>query len=71
MLFDRPNTVDNVMAGTLLFSDGSSVAVGTLPNDGTAISVLFPARTVVWMRFRVDQAVGSNIGLAELQAYGQ
>ncbi len=28
VLFDRPNLTDNILGGTLLFSDGSSVVVG-------------------------------------------
>jgi hypothetical protein len=69
-LHDRPNAVDRVQAGTLLFSDGTSVAVGMLPNDGTGLSVTFTSRVVTWVRFRVDQAVGSNIGLAEIELWG-
>ena len=69
ILYDRPNLTDNVTSGTLLFSDGSSVAVGALPNNGAAYNVLFPSRTVTWVKFRVDTAVGLNIGLAEFQVY--
>jgi hypothetical protein len=69
-LYDRPNSTDNVLAGTLLFSDGTSVAVGQLPNDGTGLNVPFPSRSVAWVRFRVDNAVGSAIGLSEIEAYG-
>ena len=54
-LYDRPNLTDNVLAGTLTFSDGSSLAVGQLPNDGSALSTSFPARTITWVRFLVDQ----------------
>jgi LmbE family N-acetylglucosaminyl deacetylase len=68
-LYDRPNLTDNVLAGTLVFSDGSRVSVGQLPNDGTGLAVSFPVRSVTWIRFNVDQAVGSNIGLAEFEVY--
>src|SRR5207237_3324921 len=33
ILYDRPNLTDNVKSGTLLFSDGTSLSVGQLPND--------------------------------------
>jgi hypothetical protein len=69
ILYDRPNLTDNVQSGTLLFSDGSSIAVGTLPNAGTGLPVTFAAKTVSWVRFRVDAAAGSNIGLAEIQVF--
>lgn len=70
-LFDRPNLNDQAIAGTLLFSDGSSLAVGSLPNDGSAYSVSFTSKTVTWVKFRIDQVSGTtaNIGLAEFEVY--
>ena len=68
-LYDRPNLVDNILKGTLLFSNGTSVPVGALPADGSGLTVKFSSRKVTWIRFRVDQAEGSNIGLAELQVW--
>lgn len=71
VLYDRPNLSDRVTAGTLLFSDGSSVAVGALPDDGSAFVVSFTPRRVTSLRFRVDSVspTTSNVGLAELQAF--
>ncbi|WP_216093144.1 hypothetical protein, partial [Curtobacterium sp. UCD-KPL2560] len=70
-LADRPNTDDRVTGGTLTFSDGSSVAVPALPDDGTVTSVAFAARQVTWMRFTVTGVSGTtkNTGLAELRAW--
>jgi hypothetical protein len=70
-LYDRPNTSDHITAATLLFSDGSSVAVGALPNNGALLEVTFAARTVRWVRLRVDAAAASTgrVGLAEIQVY--
>ncbi|MBI1890511.1 MAG: DUF3472 domain-containing protein [Burkholderiales bacterium] len=68
ILYDRPNTNDQVLAGTLSFSDGSSVAVGALPNDGSGLKVAFTARSITWIKFRIDQANGL-VGLAEFEAY--
>ena len=72
-LHDRPNLVDQVLAGTLLFSDGSSVAVGALNNDSAAFDVTFQPRSVTWIRFRVDavRSGTSNIGLAEILVFPQ
>jgi len=70
-LYDRPNPADHVQGGTLRFSDGSSVTVPTLNNDGSATVVTFPARTVTSVRFTTT-AVSSttqNVGLAEFEAY--
>lgn len=70
VLYDRPNLTDNITSGTLSFSDGSSVPVGQLPNDGSPLTVTFSARSVTWMRFTVNTAVGLNIGLAEIAVIG-
>jgi LmbE family N-acetylglucosaminyl deacetylase len=70
VLYDRPNLTDNVTSATLSFSDGSTVPVGTLPNDGSPLAVSFPSKTVTWMTFTVNTAVGQNIGLAEIAVIG-
>jgi len=41
VLYDRPNATDQITGGTLTFSDGSSVAVGSLANDGSPVTVAF------------------------------
>ena len=69
ILHDRPNVWDNVLAGTIQFSDGSSINVGQLPNDGTGLVITFSSRTVSWVQFNITNAVGYNIGLAEFEAY--
>jgi hypothetical protein len=68
-LFDRPNADDNVLSGTLTFSDGSSVSVGALTNSGAAVPVSFTARSVTWVRFTVNSVSGNtyNVGLAEFE----
>jgi hypothetical protein len=70
-LNDRPNLNDQVTAGTITFSDGSTLTVGALPNDGSPLTVTFPAKTVTSLKFTVT-AVSSttqNVGLAEIQAF--
>jgi hypothetical protein len=69
-LHDRPHPVENIQAGSLTFSDGSTVAVGMLPNDGTGLLVPFSPKTVTWVQFTVLQAVGVNIGLSEIEVVG-
>ena len=68
-LYDRPNLADRVLAGTLTFSDGSSVKVGPLPNAGSAHEIRFPEKTVTWVRFTIDRAQGKNSGLSELEVF--
>lgn len=72
VLFDRTNSDDQVTAGTLVFSDGSSVAVPRLDNSGAATTISFSARTVTSVRLTITSVSRStrNIGLAEVQAWG-
>ncbi len=78
VLYDRPNTDDQATAGTLTFSDGSSVPVGTLTNTGptagtaAAVPVSFAPKNVTWVRYTVTSvsATTHNVGLAEIEAWG-
>ena len=69
-LYDRPNPLDQVIAGIITFSDGTSINVGQLPNDMTMSELQFPAKTITSLRFTVTEVSGStgNIGLAEIEA---
>src|SRR5882762_4559245 len=69
-LHDRPHWAENVLAGTLSFSDGTSIAVGALPSDGKVLPVTFSPKTVTWVRFTIDQAEGTGAGLSEIQVLG-
>jgi LmbE family N-acetylglucosaminyl deacetylase len=69
-LYDRPLGEENVLAGTLSFSDGTSIAVGALPTDGKVMPVTFAPKTVTWVRFTVTQAEGTATGLSEIQVLG-
>ena len=72
-LFDRPNThSDQVTAGTLTFSDGSTINVGKLPDDASsAKEITFPPKEVTWLKFLVTSVKPEtqNIGLAEIAVF--
>jgi hypothetical protein len=71
-LFDRPNNLDQVTAGTITFSDGTSIRTGALDDSaGQGLDVRFPARHVTWLRFTVTSVKpGSpNIGLSEIGVF--
>lgn len=70
-LFDRPNLNENILTGTLIFSDGSTVPIGSLPNNGTGLTITFGTKFVNSVTFVVDVANGTNIGLAEFEVYGR
>ena len=72
LLFDRPNVIDQIIAGELEFSDGSKISVEELPNDAVlGREVKFPTRKVDWVKFIVtDVKEGSpNIGLSEMAVF--
>lgn len=71
VLFDRPNSDDQITGATLTFSDGTSVPVSALNNNGTASAVTFSARTVTSVRLTVTAVSANthNIGLTEFQAF--
>lgn len=72
VIYDRPNLADQVLGGTLTFSDGSVVSVGALPNDGAPLVVDFSEREATSVLFTISSVSGStgNVGLAELEAWG-
>ncbi|EPD52052.1 hypothetical protein HMPREF1210_01405 [Paenisporosarcina sp. HGH0030] len=65
--YDRPYLADWAPGGTLTFSDGSTVTVSGIPNDGSAYSVTFPDKTVTWVKFQVSGGSGPNVGLSEMK----
>jgi LmbE family N-acetylglucosaminyl deacetylase len=71
-LYDRPNPNDQILSGTLSFSDGSSLDVGGVPNGATPFDVVFPQKSVTWVRFTVNSVSPTtvNIGLAEIKVFG-
>jgi LmbE family N-acetylglucosaminyl deacetylase len=73
VLYDRPSMDDRITAGTLSFSDGSTVPVGALANGGAPVEIRFPARNVSSLTFAVTAVSGTsaNIGLAEIRAYAE
>ncbi len=71
-LFDRPNPNDHILSGVLLFSDGSTIRVGELPNDARSCKELsFAPKTVTWVVFVVDTVSKetANAGLAEMAVF--
>ena len=69
LLFDRPNLTDQITAGTVEFSDGTTLPVGALPNDAsTPFALKFPAKTITWLKFTVTavKPETQNSGLAEI-----
>ena len=72
ILYDRPNLNDQITGGTIQFSDGSTITVGSLNNDGSPTPFLFPAKTTTSLQLNITAVSGTtqNVGLAEFQVYG-
>ena len=72
-LYDRPNSNDQITAGTVMFSDGTSIATGSLNNNGTATTLTFPVKTITSVRLNITgvSSTSKNIGLSEIQVYEQ
>ena len=71
-LFDRPNALDQITAGTIEFSDGSKVEVGALPDDARqGIELRFPAKKINALTFTVTGTKPGcqNIGLSEIGVF--
>jgi predicted alpha-1,2-mannosidase len=73
VLYDRPGLDEHTAGGTLIFSDGSEIPVTEISNDGAPKTIRFEPKTVKWVRFKVMDGVGFNLGLSEIEifpAYG-
>ncbi len=69
-LYDRPNLTDNTTRSLLTFSDGTSIEVDALPNDGeTPYEVRFSAKTVDWVEWKALEVRGENAGLSEIAVF--
>jgi hypothetical protein len=71
VLYDRPNTNDQITAGTITFSDGSSISIGSLNNGGSAKQYTFTTKKITSLKLTVTRvsSTSANIGLAEIQVY--
>ena len=69
ILYDRPVMEAHVAGGVLHFSDGSTINVWGMANDGTPKEIEFESRKVEWVRFEVTDAAGTQVGLSEIEVF--
>lgn len=69
ILYDRPISQSHIAGGTLYFSDGTSIFVNQIPNNGVAKAVNFPSKKVTWVKFETTDGDGLNIGLSEIEVF--
>ena len=68
VLYDRPNANDQITGGNITFSDGTTVSVGSLPNDGSAYTLTFAAKTVTSLQLNIT-SVSSTVGTSASPRY--
>ena len=71
VLYDRPNSDDQITAANLVFSDGTSIATDSLNNNGTATILNFSPKTITSVRLNITgtSSTTKNIGLSEIQVF--
>lgn len=69
IIYDRDTEECQILRGTLLFSDGSSVEIKDFSNSIFGKTIFFPQKTVTWVTFQITESRGVNIGLAEIEVY--
>lgn len=73
-LFDRPNLSDHITKASLVFSNGTSIPVGPLPNDGRPLNIeLEEPVKANWVKLEVVEVSESttSVGLAEMEVRGE
>jgi hypothetical protein len=72
VLYDRPDLSSRILQGNLRFDDGSSVAIGSLSNDGTGKVIRLPqAKVTRSVKLTVTSATGQATGLSEVEVFGR
>jgi len=69
VLYDRPAQAEHTAGGILEFSDGSMIRVFALPNDGSPKQLRFAPKRIEWLRFKVTDGLGVNLGLSEIEVF--
>ena len=71
-LFDRPSPIDRITSAMLVFSDGTTIPVGALPDDAKkGIEVKFEPKTVKWLALFITgvSPTTQNVGLSEIAVF--
>lgn len=71
IIYDRPDNGSHIAGGILRFDDGHEIRVLEIPADGSPRKVEFAPRTVSSVQFEVTDGDGPNLGLSEIEVYGE
>lgn len=67
VLHDDPSE-NNVLSGTLSFSDGTVIPIDDLPDNGSKYTVEVSLDDISWIRFTIEEFTG-KASLAEIEVY--
>lgn len=71
-LYDNPDQNSNIVSGTLIFSDGSTLKTGPLCKKGSKTNINFYQKNnITSFTFQIDSFVGIHPGLTEIEANGK
>ena len=72
VLYDRPNTGDQILSATLSFSDGSISWTEALDNQGGPTEYIFNSKIITSLTLSVFKVSGStsSVGLSEIEIFG-
>jgi LmbE family N-acetylglucosaminyl deacetylase len=73
VLYDRPNSDDQITGANLIFSDGSVISAGGLNNNGSPVTINFAPKTITSVRLNITSVSSTtiNVGLSEIQVFQQ
>ncbi|MCI1648194.1 MAG: GH92 family glycosyl hydrolase [Bacteroides sp.] len=69
ILYDRASEESHTAGGTLIFSDGSTITVNQIADNGAPKVIEFSPKKIQWLRFQVTDGEGMNLGLSEIEVY--
>lgn len=69
VLFDRPTLKEHIATCKLIFSDGSTLWLNEIPNDGAGKAIQFPVKTISWIKIVVTDGKGRDLGFSEVEVY--
>ena len=69
VIYDRASEKEYIAGGKISFSDGTSIWVRQLPNNGFGKEISFEAKTIEWLKFEAIDAEGKDVGLSEIEVF--
>lgn len=70
VVYDNFSLEDNILKGTVKFSDGSEMEINNINYNGAATIVKFPRKKdIEFLEFTIDKYEGDNPGICEFEVY--